>query len=131
MIWDCNSPLFCYFSINSYSSQCFQEKSSMFSNRNDPFEGRNWWKNRIMKTWFGITKWNHILKSHFRKHDFVWKLMFSFNSLLINNCFDWYSSVKVENIINHTKSVKETLFFKTWFVAKYDSIKNNKIHEAS
>ena len=83
MIWDHISPLFCYFSINSYSSQCFQEKSSTFSDRNDPFEGRNWWKNRIMKTWFGITKWNHILKSHFRKHDFVWKLILLFNSLLI------------------------------------------------
>ena len=27
--------------------------------------------------------------------------------------------------------MKQTLSIKTWFVAKYDSIKNNKIHEAS
>ena len=68
----------------------------------------------IQKTWFGLI------------------IAVFFNILLIT---------RLDSIdINHSKwktssittfSIEEIIFFKTWFVAKYDSVKNNKNHGSS
>ena len=74
-----------------------------------------------------ITFWNHILENMISSGNWCFLqflIMKRFVSIDIHQ-----SKWNISSIT--TISMIEIIIFKTWFVAKYDSIKNNKNHEAS